>query len=198
MSSNVIKTIVRLRRYSGGRTPIYREVRTSLCHILGTPMPPKRNIGKSSHKQCPVELNAETLSRKSSHKARKHANKTKPFSSLWCMKVRCHLSFFGESWHKRSRYGSLTNAGLIVVLFACWKFQPKPVHFLSSGTAASTISTDAWPGIIKKFACAIVVFIFHPYPATGGYLEFAVVRLVIMARSAFVQKTIQRSLSFTH
>ena len=50
--------------------PIFREVRNILCHIPGAPMPPKRNIWKSSHKQCPVMPSMKRKCRKSLHKAR--------------------------------------------------------------------------------------------------------------------------------
>ena len=69
LNSKNIKTAVHRRCYSGGRTPIYREVRNVLCHIPGAPMPPKRNIGKSSHKECTVMLGTKRKCRKPSHKA---------------------------------------------------------------------------------------------------------------------------------
>ena len=46
----------------------YLEVRNIICHIPRVPMLPKRNIGKSLHKQCMVMLGVERKCRKSSHK----------------------------------------------------------------------------------------------------------------------------------
>ena len=48
----------------------YLEVRNIFCHIPRVPMLPKRNIGKSLHKQCTVMLGEERKCRRTSHKAR--------------------------------------------------------------------------------------------------------------------------------
>jgi hypothetical protein len=63
-------------------------------------MPPKRNIGKSSHKQRPVMLGSERKCRKCSHEAKAYANKLKPIRlSMGQERV---LSFFEGSSHKRN------------------------------------------------------------------------------------------------
>ena len=48
----------------------YLEVRNIFCHIPRVPMLPKRNIGKSLHKQCMIMLGVERKCRKSLLKAR--------------------------------------------------------------------------------------------------------------------------------
>ena len=99
----------------------------------------------------------------------------------------------------RNASSSHRRAGKAGPLLVQWReFQPKPVHALSSGTAAEAVGANAGTRGAEQGTSAVAVFEFHPDPAAGLYFKFTAVRLVVMTGSAFIQETIQRSLRDGH